>query len=122
MKSLFLSFIFVILLSSSAIASSSITFIWDANQEGDLAGYALFQSDTSGVYDFAIENAVADISAGIETHTITNVPDGTWYYVLIAYDNNDNCSGASSEASLTLDTIPPGSPTGFKHTVVIKIY
>ncbi len=96
------------------------TFTWDANTEPDLAGYHLYRSDTSGVYTLELIDGrwvgsgwIADIPAGTETFDYT-VPEGTWYFVMTAYDTSDNESGPSNEVSQTTDTTPPDPPTGLQ--------
>lgn len=93
-----------------ACAASNVTFEWDPNSETDLAGYRLYQSQTSGQYTFGDGNQVATIAAGTETVTITNVTDGTYYWVLTAYDDNGNESGPSNEVTDTLDSTAPEPP------------
>lgn len=109
-----------LLVAGIAIADNSVTFLWDANTETDLAGYRLYQSTTSGQYVLGEGNQVAVISAGIETVTLPNVPDGTFFWVLTAYDTSDNESGPSNEVSATLDSAPPGSPTILEITAIVK--
>ena len=97
--------LFLIVIPASA---KDITFLWDANSEADLAGYRLYQSDTSGSYTFGIGNEVKDTPAGTETCTI-DVADGTWYWVLTAYDSNGNESGPSNEVSISVDQTAPSA-------------
>lgn len=96
------------------------TFTWDANTESDLAGYHLYRSSVSGQYDIGHERDmtylrgwIADIPAGTETFDY-EVPEGTWHFVLTAYDTAENESGASNEVSKTTDTTPPAPPTGLQ--------
>ena len=95
------------------IAWAVSTFTWNANTESDLEGYHLYRSPTSGQYTFG-SNWVADIPAGTETIDYT-APEGTWYFVLTAYDTSGNESGPSNEVTLVVpDTTPPADPNGLQ--------
>jgi len=111
----------VLMFCGSALAASSVTFEWDANSETDLAGYRLYQSQTSGVYTYGDGNQVATILVGTETVQITNISDGTYFWVLTAYDNDGNESVPSNEVTAALDTFAPGTPTKMVITIIIKI-
>jgi len=97
------------LLVATPVLAKDVMFSWDPNTESDLAGYRLHQSDTSGSYTYAPGTEVADIPAGTEICTI-DVADGTWYWVLIAYDNDGNESGPSNEVSASIDETSPAPP------------
>ena len=110
----------ILVLAMVTIGWALSTFMWDANIESDLAGYKLYRSSISGQYDFGYERDmtylrgwIADIPAGTETFDY-EVPEGTWYFVLTAYDVSGNESGASNEVSKTTDTTPPAPPTGLQ--------
>jgi len=142
MKKLFISIILMIFLAipMAVLASSDVTFRWDPNAEADLAGYKLYQSDVSvSMLDanndghITLEELkagshlqVADIPAGTETVTI-QVEDGTWYWVLTAYDTGNsfvpegNESGPSNEVTATLDTEAPAPPKNLLITLIKKI-
>jgi len=108
-------------MANLANAASDVTFQWDANTEADLEGYRLYQSNQSGVYNFGPGNEVANIPAGTESVTLNGVLDGTWYWVLTAYDTNENESGPSNEVTASLDTEPPAPPEHFLITLIKKI-
>lgn len=110
-------FIIILLLPISTAFGADVTFEWDPNTETDLAGYRLYQSDTSGVYTYGDGNQVETIPAGTETVTLYGVPDGTWYWVLTAYDTSGNESGPSNEVTDTLDSTAPAPPTGLKKNI-----
>lgn len=119
--------IFVLLLFSNlSYAASQLTFTWDANTEPDLAGYRIYQSASSGVYVYGVDgNAVLDIPVldipvGTTIGTI-QVSDGIWYWIVTAYDTSGNESGPSNEVTAVLDSVPPGSPSGFTITIIIKV-
>lgn len=101
-------------------ATSNVTFEWDANSEADLAGYRLYQSAASGNYIYGQGNEVLDIAAGTVTGTI-NVTDGTYFWVLTAYDTDGNESDPSNEVTRKLDATRPSAPSGLSITVIIKI-
>ena len=102
-------------LATQALTATNVTFNWDANTEQDLAGYRLYQSDTSGVYTFGAGNEIKDINAGVETVVIGDIPDGTYYWVLTAYDTGGKESGPSNEVTAILDAAP-GCPKNFNFT------
>lgn len=113
LKSLILAFLvvcFVISFACFAWADSEVTFAWDANTEVDLQGYRLYRSDTSGGHVFGLSNCIVEIPAGTEIATDPNVPDGTWYWVVTAFDGSGNESGPSNEVFDTFDTKPPADP------------
>lgn len=71
-------------------ASQSVTLVWDANTETDLAGYIAYYGPASGVYTNAID------VGNVTTVLITNLLDRfTYYFVVTAY----NTSGLESEPS-----------------------
>lgn len=115
-KLLFVLCFALVFIISSVFAASSMTFEWDANTESDLAGYRLYQSNTSGNYTFGVGNEVGSTLAGTETLTIS-VEDGIWYWVLTAYDTD----GFESEPSNEVDTAPPVAPSGLRITIIINI-
>lgn len=111
----------LLLMAGVCQAASNVTFEWDANSETDLAGYRLYQSQTSGVYTFGDGNQVATILTGTETVQIINISDGTYFWVLTAYDNDGNESGPSNEVTADLDTLAPGAPSTVTITIIIKV-
>lgn len=111
----------VFVLVGMAHAETQVTLAWDAVESEDLAGYRLYQSNTSGKYTYGKDQCAADIAAGTETVTLEAVPDGAWYWVATAYDHEGNESGPSNEVTATFDTTPPGLPPNLKITMAIKI-
>ena len=94
-----------------------VRFVWDANQEPDLAGYRLYQSDASGQYVFEKDNPtdnnkIAEIPAGTETYGPIVFPVGTHYFVLTAFDTEGFESDPSNEAVAIIINTPPSAPTG----------
>ena len=104
--------VFAIMFLFCGVASAAtIDFGWDANTESDLAGYRLYQSTTAGSY--VKGEFLAEILAPAVTYTLENVADGTYYYVLTAYDNNGNESDFSNEVTADVDQTAPAAPQGF---------
>ena len=80
---------------------SVVNLDWDDNveQEGDLAGYNIYRSQTSGSYDFGSPLANVTVSAYTD-NTVVN--DTTYYYVVKAVDNVGlESTAASNEVSAT---------------------
>jgi len=101
-----------------AFAGSNVTFTWDANSESDLAGYRLYQSQTSGIYN---NPHVAEIPAGTEEVTLNDVSDGTYFWVLTAFDDSGNESGFSNEVTASLDSTAPVPPSNLLIDAIEKI-
>lgn len=116
MKKLLLIGAMVLALGSAAWAAT-LTVMWDANTEEDLAGYRLYQSDTAGAYTYGTEHAISDVPAGTETATVQDIADGTWFWVLTAYDTSGNESLPSNEVTKTIDGTAPNAP---KITITIE--
>lgn len=96
--------------------SSSVSFAWDANSEQDLDGYIIYRSSTSGNYTSAVKiiiplTALADVNN--PEYTENNIPAGTWFWVVTAYDIYSNESVYSNELTRTIGethnipTVPP---------------
>ena len=101
--------LFILLFASTAIAGSDVNFQWDANIESDLAGYRLYRGTSSGgPYVMVLEIAEQDT-----TCTDPKVADGTYFWVLTAYDDDGLESGYSTEETTTLDSSAPDPPGGF---------
>jgi fibronectin type 3 domain-containing protein len=107
-----------LLLVSVATAASNVTFEWDANSENDLAGYRLYQSNRSGVYN---QSPISVIPAGTETVVVQDIPDGTYFWVLTAFDNGGNESNRSNEVTKSLDSVPPSAPTQLLIRIVVQV-
>ena len=108
------------LLPALVFGASEITFQWDSNTEFDLAGYRMYQSAASGVYTYGSGSEALEIPVGTDTGTIT-VSDGTWFWVVTAYDTSGNESGPSNEVTAVLDSVGPNAPTNYIIKVIIKI-
>lgn len=86
-------------------ATREIVATWGANTEADLGGYKLHYGTGSGSYSQHLD------VGKVLTKTVT-VGEGTWYFVLSAYDTAGNESGYGPEASILVDATAPGVPGG----------
>lgn len=110
-------------------AQSSVTFQWDTNDEPDLAGYRLWQSDISGNYDqtqppafeVLLSDPLFDHTGDTCQWELPDVPDGTYFWVLTAFDTNGNESGFSNEVMAALDSTSPVPPGGLLIDAVDKM-
>ena len=83
----------------------SVSLSWNANGEGDLSGYNVYRSTTSG-------SGYTKLNGSVVTGTSYNdggVTNGTtYYYVITAVDTSSNESGSSAEANAT-PSVPGGT-------------
>jgi hypothetical protein len=92
-----------LVLGSAAMAAtgSSVTLAWNANSEGNLAGYRLLYGTTSGVYPISVDagNATTATASGLN-------PGQTYYFAVVAY----NSAGQTSPPSAQVMHVAPGTP------------
>lgn len=83
---------------------------WDHNIEPDLAGYRIYEGLAPGVYGPVF---VEQVPAGTNTKAFPEgMADGTYYWVVTAYDTAGNESGYSNEVWAVFNKVPPAPPTG----------
>lgn len=100
----------MVVFATVAQAASTVTFTWAANPpEQQVTEYRLYQSNASGQYTYGSDHAVGIAYPGGEIISLSNVPDGTWYWVLTAV-NSKGESGPSNEVTATLDSLDPPTP------------
>lgn len=116
LKTIFLAIFVLFLVGGVSIADTQVNFSWTANPELDLAGYRVYASNTSGVYTLGEGNQIATAGAGDTACSVAGIADGTWFWVLTAYDTNGNESVPSDEQTGDLDTTAPGCPVDFNVT------
>lgn len=93
-------------LAATTVSSSSIDLSWNANAEGDLAGYRIYRSATAGTGYLRIGSVDASSTGYSDTGLM---PGTTYYYVITAIDTSGNESGPSAEDSATTEegTVEP---------------
>ncbi|NUP88896.1 MAG: family 10 glycosylhydrolase [Candidatus Sumerlaeia bacterium] len=97
-------------LAVTSAANGSVGLDWNNNSEGDLAGYNVYRSATSGGPYTKINGSLVTASA----YTDNTVANGqTYHYVVRAVDTATNESGNSAQVSATVvDTVAPAPPAG----------
>ncbi len=96
-------------LTASPVTGGIVTLDWNDNTEGDLAGYNVYRSTTSGSGFIKQNNLPVTGSNYTDYHAVTSQ---TYYYVVRAADTFWNESGNSNEVSIMLvDTTPPAAPS-----------
>jgi fibronectin type 3 domain-containing protein len=89
---------------SAAAGDATVSLDWNDNGEGDLDGYNVYRSTTSGSGYSQLNGSLLSSS----DYTDNSVSNGTtYYYVVTAVDTSTNESGYSGEASATLEGAPP---------------
>lgn len=90
-------------LTASALDSSQTHLDWNDNTEGDLAGYNVYRSTTSG---FAADTShlVASGVTSSEYEDSGLSPETTYYYVVAAIDTSNNESVVSDEISVETES------------------
>lgn len=92
-------------------------FSWDPNPEADLAGYELYIGKAPGKYDLQID--VGNVTSF--PRKALQIPDGTYFAALKAYDFARNKSGFSDEVIFKLDSVAPEHPKGFRTVAKVTV-
>jgi hypothetical protein len=111
---LFMGLFVALLLMPTMSLGADVSVSWNANTEADLAGYHLYQSTTAGAHVKGVFSA--DILKPATAYTVAGLQDGTYFWVLTAYDVAGNESVFSDEVSLKIDNAP-AKPGGFKAAI-----
>ena len=101
-------FAVIIFITNSVYA---VDFSWEANTEVDLAGYRLYGSNESGVYQIGKGEELVEVLTGTELVTVETDLE---YFVLTAFDKSGNESKPSIEVNRT-----PDIPKVFKIIIMI---
>lgn len=73
--------------------TGSATLDWSPNTEPDLAGYRVYHGTAPGSYGPAVDVGLAT------TYTVSDLPAGTHYFTVTAYDAAGNESARATEVS-----------------------
>ncbi|MEJ7800682.1 MAG: hypothetical protein WKF60_09190, partial [Ilumatobacter sp.] len=85
---------------TASYAGGDITLSWNANNEGDLASYAVGRSDAQAG-PFA---TIGTVGSTTTSFVDTTVVEGTRYYVVAATDRSGN---TSSDSDIAIGIVPP---------------
>src|SRR6478735_5273344 len=90
------------------VLGGSVRLYWDANTEPDLAGYVLVYGPAPGIYTTSVP-----LSATAVTHELTDLPAGTYYFAIRAFNAANAQSGYSNEVEVVVTATPdePSSPS-----------
>jgi fibronectin type 3 domain-containing protein len=94
-----------------------VTLDWTSSPEGDLAGYTVYRSVTTGSNFTQINWGPVTNSFYIDYAVTGNV---TYYYVVTAADLGGNESTYSNEASATPTDTPPSAPVNLERTIASR--
>jgi hypothetical protein len=88
--------------------AGNVRLSWDANTEADLAGYVLAYGTAPGTYTTSVTLAPSAV-----THEFTNLPAGTYYFAVRAFNAANLYSGYSNEVRVVVagTVTPPTQPT-----------
>ena len=100
-----LAFCLVLLAQVGQAVAGNVRLSWDANTEETLAGYVLVYGTTSRVYTKSVT-----LPASAVTHEVTNLPDGTYYFAVRAFDTANALSGYSNEVRVVLGSTSEPEP------------
>ena len=115
MKKIIFTLIFVLSIVSISFAKD-IRLTCDPNTESDLAGYRIYQSNTSGTYNKTTDK-VSEVMIAPNTQPFFDITDliedgRIVYFVATAFDTEGNESDFSNELAYTVqDTTAPQPPT-----------
>jgi len=98
---------------AATAGDKQVTLDWDDNTEGDIDGYNVYRSLTSGANYTQINGSLLGTSEYIDNNVTGNV---TYYYVVTAVDLGSNESVDSNEDSATPWDNIPVAPTGLVAT------
>ena len=93
---------------------TTVTMMWDPSPESDLAGYRIYQSKISGGPYARIGQIQVMAVPEFTTGTLAN---GTYFWVVTAYNTAGMESGYSNEVSKTIATAP-APPKGLRLTIL----
>ncbi len=77
--------------------TGSATLDWAPNTEPDLAGYRVYHGTAPGSYGPAVDVGLAT------TYTVSDLPAGTHYFTVTAYDAAGNESARATEVSKRIE-------------------
>jgi hypothetical protein len=95
-------FSIILLFFSFEIFSQNVLLNWNTNTDPDLAGYRVYYGNTAP----RVYGTPTDVGNST-SYTVRNLPNGTYFFAVTAYDLSNNESGYSNEATKTLSSSSP---------------
>ena len=113
---LFFALLMFLALSVPAWAgTSTVTLQWDPPAIAtDVVGYKVYRGTASGTYPQSFDAGPA------LTYTLSGLADGTYYFVVTAYNAARYESEYSNEVSVSLYSQPPAAPKNLHSEVQIQ--
>lgn len=112
---------FGIAVSISCAADKTVRLTWQQNITPDFLKWEVYYGTAAGgPYDYLTTIMYDSEQNEYTSDEVIVAPDGqetTYYFVLISWDNSDNPSGYSNEASVLIDLEAP--PAAFSLEVVV---
>jgi hypothetical protein len=81
--------------AGAALATGVANLSWDASQAG-VTGYKVYYGTSSKSYTSKVDVGM------VSSYTVSNLPSGTYYFAVTAYDSTGNESTYSNEGSKTI--------------------
>jgi fibronectin type 3 domain-containing protein len=91
-------------------AGNTVTLAWDPNTETDLTGYNIYHGSKAGG-PYTKVGSVGVMTA--PTFVVTEPLNGTYYYVVTAFNTGGAESGYSNEVSKFIN-VPPANPRNLR--------
>jgi hypothetical protein len=126
MKKLLLTAGIIVFMTAASASALTLQFTWGQNIDADFAGWRLWCSQTAGEYDTSAEPFAVIPYSGQTTYeyvkeiSSSDMPSGTYYFVLTAFDANGNESGFSNEESVMIDFGAPEAPYNLTITIIVS--
>jgi hypothetical protein len=104
----------MLFLSIPTAQAGEVTLAWDASS-GPVAGYRVYYGQQSGNYTSTTPTAPSLITTTI--HTTPDLPAGTYYFAVKAFDSAGNESGFSNEVSTTVSAPTATAPVEYTRLI-----
>jgi fibronectin type 3 domain-containing protein len=102
--------------NQARVAAEEVSLAWDANSEPDLAGYKMYRSTNADFLNPVVTgvplSSLEDVTAPTFRENVT--VDGTYYYVVTAYDLSNKESFFSNTVVKEVTENPPAAPQNLR--------
>ncbi|MEW6381682.1 MAG: Ig-like domain-containing protein [bacterium] len=104
---------------TAAAQGRVITLTWTGNPECDVSAYRIYRGTASGG-PYTLIFADPNIESGVTrtyTYQDANLPCGTYYYVVRAFDDKYESVNSPQSSATVTDTDPPDGPADFSFSI-----